>query len=148
MTPKKLPQLNGMLGGNGDEPGRIRTTGLFRPGTLVSCASLPGAKSSLFRPPGFPAREPEEPPQLLADIGYFATGATPAEKIPCDQGIHKTGEARRTNRRKTGWRPAVRAFSSYRVGGQSAGRSRQSAGPRARHSNAGCAIARSSIQVR
>ena len=41
-----------------------------------------------------------------------------------------------------------RASLAMTVGGQSAGRSRQSAGRRASHWNAGCAVACSSIQAR
>ena len=50
---------------------------------------------------------------------------------------HPANRGRRLARRKAGDRPARRAFSSYRVDGQSRGRSRQSNGRRANHSNPG-----------
>jgi hypothetical protein len=67
--------------------------------------------------------------KVLANIMDTADPARPSD-YPGIRG-------RRLMRRKTAVRPATRAFSSYRVAGQSCGRVRQSKGRRATHSKAG-----------
>jgi hypothetical protein len=54
---------------------------------------------------------------------------------------------RLAKRKNAGSCPALRALSSYRVAGQSAGRSRQSAGRRAVHEKAGWPVRCSSPEI-